>query len=109
VSANQTLKAIAVASGSATSAVASAAYKISAPKPTFTPAAGTYTGAQSVTISDSAANAAIYYTTDGTTPTKSSTAYTGPITVSTNETVKAIAIVSGYQTSGVATAAYKIK
>ena len=109
VSTNQTLKAIAVTSGFATSAVASAVYKIAAPTPTFTPAAGTYTGAQSVTISDSAGDAVIYYTTDKTVPTKSSTVYAGPITVSTNETVKAIAVVSGYQTSGVGAAAYKIK
>ena len=47
--------------------------------PTFSPAAGTYSGAQSVTISDATSGATIYYTTNGTTPTTSSTKYTGTI------------------------------
>ena len=37
--------------------------------PTFSPAAGTYKTAQTVTISDTTSGATIYYTTNGTTPT----------------------------------------
>jgi hypothetical protein len=74
--------------------------------PTFTPAAGTYTGAQSVTIKDSTQGAAIYYTTDGSTPTAGSNAYSGAITVASTETVKAIAVATGYTESAVASAAY---
>ncbi len=76
--------------------------------PTFSPAAGTYTSAQTVTISDSTTGAAIFYTTDGSTPTSSSTKYTSAITVSTSETINAIATASGETTSAVATAAYTI-
>ena len=74
----------------------------------FSPAPGTYSTTQTVTISDSAAGASIFYTTDGTTPTTSSTPYNGPITVSATETIEAIASVSGNSIGAVATAAYTI-
>jgi hypothetical protein len=78
------------------------------PLPVFSPAAGTYTGAQTVTISDAMTGAAIYYTTDASTPTTGSTLYNGPIAVSSSETVKAIAVASGYAVSVVASADYVI-
>jgi len=64
--------------------------------------AGTYTSAQSVTISDATAGATIYYTTNGVTPTTSSTIYSAAIAVSSTETLQAIATASGYSTSSVA-------
>jgi hypothetical protein len=76
--------------------------------PTFLPAGNTYTSAQTVTISDTTSGATIYYTTNDTTTTTSSTKYTGAITVSSAETLKAIATASGYSTSAVATATYTI-
>jgi Chitobiase/beta-hexosaminidase C-terminal domain/Legume lectin domain/Bacterial lectin len=111
VSATETLKAIAVAAGYATSAVGSAAYTITplvAATPTFLPAAGTYTSTQSVSISDTTAAATIYYTTNGTTPTTASSVYSGAITVSATETLKAIAVANSYSTSAVGSAAYTI-
>jgi len=77
--------------------------------PTFSPKAGTYSGTQMVSINDAVAGATIYYTTDGTTPTTSSPQFTGtPITVSTSESLKAVALASGYVRSSVASAAYII-
>jgi len=76
--------------------------------PVFSPVAGTYSSAQSVTITDSTPGATIYYTTNGTTPTTLSTKYTGAITVSSSETIEAIALASEYGNSAVASAAYTI-
>ncbi len=76
--------------------------------PTFSPAAGTYTSAQSVTINSATEGATIYYTTDGTEPTTNSTQYNGAISVSSSTTIKAIATAAGYDNSSVATATYTI-
>lgn len=77
--------------------------------PVFSPAAGTYSSSQQIAITDVTAGAVIYYTTDGvTTPTINSTQYTGPITVSANATIQAIAVAPGYLNSAVASAAYTI-
>ena len=75
--------------------------------PTFSPAAGTYAEAQTVTIACATDGATIYYTTDGTEPTSASTQYTSAISVSTTTTIKAIAI-KGTDESTVATATYHI-
>lgn len=79
-----------------------------AASPDFTPLPQSYSTTQSVTISDSAPNATIYYTTDGSTPNTTSTVYTGPITVSASETINAIATSSGFGPSLLATGSYAI-
>ena len=77
--------------------------------PTFSPIAGTYAEAQTVTISTTTSGATIYYTTDGTEPTTSSNVYnTGSVvSVSSTTTIKAIAV-KGSNESSVATATYFI-
>ena len=76
--------------------------------PLISPATGSYSNSQVVTITEATPGATIYYTTDGTTPTTSSTKYTGPITVSSTETLEAFAVATGDTNSAVASAAYTI-
>jgi len=76
--------------------------------PEFIPAPGTYLDEQTVTVSDATRGAIVYYTTDGSVPTASFAAYTGPITVKSTGTLRAIAIAPKYSLSGVATGSYTI-
>jgi len=110
VAATETLEAIAVATGYTNSAVGSAKYTIETPAatPVFSPAPGTYAAKQSVTITDATSGAIIYYTTNGSTPTTSSTKYTGAISVAATETLEAIAVATGYTNSAVGSAKYTI-
>ena len=110
VTSTQTIKAIAKSSTLAASAVSSATYTIEqrATAPIFSPGPGTFVAAQSVTISSPTPGAAIHYTTDGSTPTASSTLYTGAISVAATKTINAIATVSGYFDSTVSTGLYTI-
>lgn len=73
--------------------------------PSFTPAGGTFYNPIQVTMSCSSAGAKIYYTTDGSTPTTSSTEYTAPLNLSTTTTLKAISALDG-EISQVVTAVY---
>ena len=76
--------------------------------PTFSPASGTYSTAQTVMIADATPGAKIYYTTDGSTPTTGSTLYSTPITVSTSQMIQAMAAATGFLPSQVASGAYTI-
>jgi chitobiase/beta-hexosaminidase-like protein/centrosomal CEP192-like protein len=77
--------------------------------PSLLPAGGTFSGAQSITMSDTTAGATIYYTTDGTTPTASSLVYSGPIPLNSATTVQAIASAASHTASTVASANYKFR
>lgn len=111
ISSETTVKAIASATGYLQSSVSSATFTFSTqtPDPVISPAGGTYMNAQNVTLTDSDANATIYYTTDGSTPSSSSTPYTGAIQVASSETIKAIAVDPSLTNSNVVTSAYVIQ
>ncbi|HPS38159.1 MAG TPA: chitobiase/beta-hexosaminidase C-terminal domain-containing protein [Candidatus Cloacimonadota bacterium] len=74
--------------------------------PTMNPPAGVYNAPVTVTLSCTTAGATIYYTTNGTAPSNTSTVYSAPIPLSTNTTIKAIAYAPSFEPSYVATAAY---
>jgi len=77
--------------------------------PSFSIAAGSYSSPQSVTLASATPGAAIYYTTNGTTPTTGSTLYAGPVPIGYgNTTIEAIAVASGYSPSPVANEAFAI-
>lgn len=108
---SETVEAIAIGDKYSPSPVAVASYTIDHPQaaaPNFSVPPGTYTSTQMVTLSDATTGAAIYYTTDGTAPTTAAAVYGGAITVSTTETLQAIAVAGGYTNSAVASAAYVI-
>ncbi len=77
--------------------------------PTFTPAAGTYSEAQTVTIACATEDATIHYTLDGTNPTEESPVYEEPLTISETTTIKAIAMKEDYDDSTIAEATYTIQ
>jgi hypothetical protein len=74
-------------------------------EPTFIPAAGAVSDGTPVTIA-SAGGDRIYYTTDGSTPTRTSSVYTQPVAVSPPMTLKALAVKAGHDDSAVASAVY---
>ena len=94
---------------SASQKILSWTYSTQSVPPTFTPAAGTYSTTQNVSLSSATAGAGIYYTTNGSLPTAASAQYSKPIPVTASETINAIAISSTFGTSNVARAAYVIQ
>ena len=109
----KTLKFFSVDTAGNAEAVKSATYTLNyvtdttAPVTTASPAGGTYTAAQSVTLTTNEA-ATTYYTLDGTTPTTSSTRYTGAIAISTSKTLKYFSVDTAGNAETVKTATYTI-
>jgi len=108
-----TIEAMAVAAGHTNSPVGSATFTIkpAAPKPVFHPGTESFTTSATVKLTDTAtAGLAIYYTVNGAAPTTASTKYTATgIKVTKTETIRAIAIATGYSKSAVALATYTLK
>ena len=77
--------------------------------PVISPNGGTFTGSQTVTITCAAPDAAIYYTTDGSTPTADSAKYSGGFTLTASATVKAFAVSADAAASDIATAVFTKK
>lgn len=91
-------------------------YKLSVP-PVETPTAIVSSGLSNgeyiqkggqITLSTATSGAALYYTTDGTTPTTASTKYTGPITIDADVTIKVFGQAPGCTDSDIAQISYKI-
>jgi len=75
--------------------------------PVFFPPPGNYSSAQNVKIVSATPGASIRYTTDGSIPTETNgTLYSGPVTIGSNTTFKAIAYESGLTDSPVTGGAY---
>ena len=83
---------------------------LTAAAPSLSPAPGTYTAAQTITLSDTTPGAVIHYTTNDTTPTTNSARYSAgtPLQVSSTSTIKAMAAASNYSNSAVIGATYTI-
>jgi len=108
VTRTMTVRAIAMASGMADSPVVSATFTLQGATPTFNPPGGSYLLPQQVSISSASPAMTIYYTTDGSTPTTSSTQYADPILVLRTTTIKAIAVAPGWSPSVMGTATYSM-
>ncbi len=79
--------------------------------PSISPNGGNFDSPQTVTVSDTdsgLAGFAMYYTTDGTTPTTGSTLYTAPIAVNTSLTLKVLAVATGFLNSAIASATFNV-
>ncbi len=93
-----TIKAIAVKNGMVNSTVAEGLVKLQCAKPIIVKSGDHVT----ISCNFPASGVSIHYTTDGTDPTSSSNHYSGAISVSLGDVIKAIAVASGYNASEVA-------
>jgi hypothetical protein len=111
ITSSQTVQAIASATGylQGPPAVATYTSTANADTPVFLLSGGTYSGPQSLTITDGSSGAKIYYTIDGTAPTTSSTLYSGPIAIPVSEKVRAFATAPGKLSSSIFSASYQIE
>ncbi len=105
-----TLKAVAVKAGMLDSSVMSESYTLMQPVsvPTASPAGGAAAPGTAVVLTSSTLDAAIHYTIDGTAPTIASPVYNGPIPITGDMTVRAIAVKAGMLNSAVMSESYTL-
>jgi len=101
-----TIKAKGFIAGWIPSSTASVTYNYNISTPVITPAGGTFTAPQSVTITTSTPNAVIHYTTDGSDPTESSEVYAENLTLDGNAVLKARGFIPGWNPSNIASAGF---
>lgn len=108
-----TLKARVYKAGLTPSSVTGGIYTITSAQsrtatPVISPEGGVYTSSATVTITCSTPGAKIYYTTDGTNPTETSTEYTAPLSIDFTCTLKAVAKADDYSLSLAASKVFTI-
>ena len=116
IASTQTVRAMGYRNGWTTSGIATANYTITNPnivaKPTISPATGSYSGGQTVTLSCSTPESVIYFTTNGQVPVpfvNTPVRYRGPFTVYAPEvTIRAIGTRTDWADSDVDVAFYTI-
>ncbi len=105
----KTIKAIAAKSGAENSKTASGKITVAkTEKPTASHSAGQVEAGTVVTLRSATSGAMIYYTTDGTAPNTESKRYSGGIAVTSNVTIKAMAVKSGNTNSDVFEISYTV-
>ncbi|WP_028551049.1 S-layer homology domain-containing protein [Paenibacillus sp. UNC451MF] len=76
--------------------------------PTASLPSGEVVVGKEIYLKSTTVDAAVYYTVDSTTPTTASILYTAPITITSNVTIKAIAVKAGMLDSNVSTFSYTV-
>ncbi len=116
IASTQTVRAMGFRNGWTTSGIRTANYTVNNPnivaKPAISPATGSYTGGQTVTLSCSTPESVIYFTTNGQVPVpfvNTPVRYRGPFTVYDPQvTIRAIGTRTDWADSDVAVAFYTI-
>jgi hypothetical protein len=102
------LRAIATRPDWTDSPVVSAVYSLQSLPPTIAPESATTSTPFLATITVPA-DAQVYYTMDGATPSSASALYTAPILIDRNATLQAIAVRTGWEPSAVASSAWSFQ
>lgn len=106
---NQAFNFYKYSAGSASDYMTTCAAEGTCEAPSFSPVAGTFDGAQDITLQTSTPSAHIYYTLDGTDPDNGSAEYSTPIHITQNTTIKAITYADGLTKSSISEGVFNIR